>query len=152
MSWMECVLYSNFFCISDSISKIFSSSCESKAQGFEFLGVEIVSFMSEPPTLITLETHQGQFSSVQSLSHVWLFATPWTAATPGVYLNSCPLSRWCHSTISSSVIPFSFSLQSFPASGSFQMSQLFASGSQSIGVSVSTSVPPMTIQDWFPLG
>ena len=64
------------FCISDSISKIFSSSCESKAQGFEFLGVEIVSFMSEPPTLITLETHQGQFSSVQSLSHVRLFATP----------------------------------------------------------------------------
>ena len=59
---MDCVLYSNLFCNSDSISKIFSSSCESKAQGFEFLGVEIVSFMSEPPTLITLETHQGHFS------------------------------------------------------------------------------------------
>ena len=70
MSGMECVLYSNFFCNTDSISKIFSSSCDSKARDFEFLRVEIVSFMSEPPTLITLETHQGQFSSVQSLSHV----------------------------------------------------------------------------------
>ena len=72
--------------------------------------------------------------------------------TPGVYSNSCPFSRWCHPTISSSVIPFSFCLQSFPASGSFQMSQLFASGGQSIGVSASTSVLPMNIQDWFSLG
>ena len=150
MSWMECVLYSNLFCNSDSISKIFSSSCESKAQGFELLGVEIVSFMSEPPTLITLETHQGHFSQVQSLSRVWLFVTPWTAATPGVYSNSCPLSQWCHPTISSSVIPFSSCLQSFPASGSFQMSQLFASSGQSIGVSASTSVLPMNTQDWSP--
>ena len=152
MSWMECALYSNFFCNSDSISKIFSSSCESKAQGFEFSGVETVSFMSEPPTLITLETHQGQFSSVQSLSCVWFFATPWTAATPGVYSNSCPLSRWCHPTISFSVIPFSSCPQSFPASGSFQRSQLFASSGQNIGVSTSTSVLPVNIQDWFPLG
>ena len=76
------------------------------------------------------------FSSVQSLSHVQLFATPWTAArqaslsitTPGVYSNSCPLSRWCHPTISSSVIPFSSCLQSFLAWGSFQMSQFFKSG------------------------
>ena len=70
--------------------------------------------------------------------------------TPGVYSNSCPSSQWCHPTISSSV-PFSL-LQSFPASGSFQMSQLFISGDQSIGVSLSTSVLPMNIQDWFPLG
>ena len=63
--------------------------------------------------------------------------------TPRVYSNSCPLSRWCHPTISSSIIPFSSHLQSFPASGSFQMSQLFASGGQSIGVSASTSVLPM---------
>ena len=68
------------------------------------------------------------------------------------YLNSCPLSQWCHPTISSSVIPFSSHLQSFPASGSFQMSQFFASGGQSIGVSASASVCPMNIQDWFPLG
>ena len=71
--------------------------------------------------------------------------------TPGVYSNSCPLSQWCHPTISSSVIPFFSHLQSFPTSGSFQMSQLFASGGQSIGVSASTSVLPMNIQDWSPL-
>ena len=66
--------------------------------------------------------------------------------------NSCPSSRWCHPTISSSVILFSFCLQSFPASGAFPMSQFFASGGQSIGVSASASVLPMNIQDWFPLG
>ena len=76
---------------------------------------------------------------------------PWSP-TPRVYSNSCPLSRWWHPTISSSVIPFSSCPQSFPASGSFQMSQLFASGGQSIGVSASVSVLPMNIQDWFPLG
>ena len=72
--------------------------------------------------------------------------------TPRVYSNSCPLSWWWHPTISSSVIPFSSCLQSFLASRSFQMSQLFTSGSQSIGVSVSTSVLPMNTQDWSPLG
>ena len=71
--------------------------------------------------------------------------------TPGVHPNPCPLSRWCHPTISSSVIPFSFCPQSLPASGSFQMNQLFASGGQSIGVSASTSVLPMNTQDWSPL-
>ena len=77
---------------------------------------------------------------------------PYPLPTPGAYSNSYPLSRWCHPTISSSVIPFSSHLQSFPASGSFQMSQFFTSGSQSIGVSASASVLPMNIQDWFPLG
>ena len=77
---------------------------------------------------------------------------PCQSPAPGVYPNSCPLSRWCHLTISSSVIPFSSCLQSFPISGSFQMSQLFASGGQNIGVSPSTSVLPMNTQDWFPLG
>ena len=72
--------------------------------------------------------------------------------TPRAYTNSCPSSRWCHPTISSSVIPFSSTLQSFPTSGSSQMSQLFASGGQSIGFSASTTVLPMNIQDWFPLG
>ena len=101
----------------------------------------------------------GILSSVQSLSCVWLFATPWTAAhrppcpspTPGVYSNSCPLSWWCHPTTSSSVIPFSC-LQSFPASESFPMNKFFASGGQSIRVSASASVLPMNIQDWSPLG
>ena len=72
--------------------------------------------------------------------------------TPGVHPKPCPLCRWCHPAISSSVIPFSSCPQSFPASGSFQMSQLSASGGQSIGVLVSTSVPPMNTQDWSPLG
>ena len=78
---------------------------------------------------------------------------PCPSPTPGVYSNSCPLSRWCHPTISSSVIPFSSCLQYFPAaSGSFQMTQLFTSGGQNVGVSASTSVLPMNIQCWFPLG
>ena len=72
--------------------------------------------------------------------------------TPRVYSNSCPLSWWCHPTISSSVLPFSSCLQSFPASGSFPVSQFFASHGQSIGVSASASVLPMNIQDWSPLG
>ena len=75
---------------------------------------------------------------------------PCPSPTPGVYSNTCPLSWWCHPTISSSVVPFSFCLQSGPASGSFQMSQFFASRGQSIGVSA--SVLPMNIQDWFLLG
>ena len=77
---------------------------------------------------------------------------PVLSPTPGDYSNSCPLSRWCHPTISSSVIHFSSHLQSFPVSGSFKMSQLFASGGQSIEVSALASVLPMNIQDWFPLG
>ena len=98
-----------------------------------------------------------EISSVQSLSCVWLFATPWKlqharlpclSLSPGVCSNSCPLSQWCHLTISSSVIPFSC-LQSFPALRSFPMSQFFTSGGQSIGASASASVLPMTMQDWF---
>ena len=77
---------------------------------------------------------------------------PCPSSTPRVHPNPCPLSRWCHPTISSSVVPFSSYPQSFPASGSFQMSQLIASGGQSIGVSASASVLQMNIQDWSPLG
>ena len=76
---------------------------------------------------------------------------PCLSPTPGAYSNSCPSSHWCHPTISVSVVPFSSCLQSFPASESFQMSQFFASGGQSIGDSVSASVLPTNIQDWFPL-
>ena len=98
--------------------------------------------------------------SVQLSRSVMSFATLWTVirqaslslTNPGVYSHSCSLSRWCHPTISSSVVPFSSYPQSFPTSGSFPMSQLFASGGQSIGVSASASVLPMNIQDWFPLG
>ena len=99
-----------------------------------------------------------QFSSVQSLSHVWLFEThglqhtklPCSALSPRVYLNSSPLSRWCRPTSSSGVL-FSH-LQSFPASGYFPMNQFFTLGGQIIGVSASASVLPMDIQHWFPLG
>ena len=77
---------------------------------------------------------------------------PCPSPTPRVYSNSCPLSQWCHPAISSSVIPFFFCLQSFPASGSFQMSQFLASGGQSIEVSASASALPINIQDWFPPG
>ena len=77
---------------------------------------------------------------------------PCPSPTPGLYSSSCPLSQWCYPTISSSIVPFSSCLQSSPASGSFPMSQFFVSGGQSIGVSASTSLFPMNIQDWFPLG
>ena len=77
---------------------------------------------------------------------------PCPSPTPGAYSNSCPLSQWCYPTISSSVIPFSSCPQSFPASGSFPVSQLITSGGQNIRVSVSASVLPMNIQDWSPLG
>ena len=102
-----------------------------------------------------------QFSSVQFSRSVmydslWPYGLqharlPWPSPTPRAYSNSCPLSWWCHPIISSSVVPFFSCLQSFPASGSFQMSQ-FSSGGQSIGVSASASVLPVNIQDWFPLG
>ena len=97
---------------------------------------------------------------VQSLSRVWFFVTPWTATHQASLFftiswacsNSCPLSQWCHPAILSSVIPFCSCLQSFPASGSFPMSQLFSSGGLSIGVADSASVPSMNIQDSFPFG
>ena len=103
---------------------------------------------------------------VQSLSLVWLFAAPWTSgqeaslsftisqssSSSRACSNSCLLSQWWHPTISSSVVPFSSCPQSFPASGSFLMSQLFTSGGQSIGASASALILPMNIQDYFPSG
>ena len=99
----------------------------------------------------------GQFSHSVMSDSLWPHGLqhtrpPCLSPTPGVYSNSCPLSRWCHLTISSSVVPFSSCLQSFPASGSPQMSHLFASHGQRIGVSASASFFPMNTQDWFPLG
>ena len=99
-----------------------------------------------------------QFSSLtQSCLTLWFLGLqharlPCLPPTPRAYSNSCPSSWWCHPTISSSVIPFSSRLQSFPASGSFPVSLFFVSGGQSIGVSASASVLPMNIQGWFPLG
>ena len=112
-----------------------------------------------PPGDLRNPEIKPQCSTVQSLSCVPLFVIPWLQharppcppLTPGVHRNSCPLSRWCHPTISSSVVPFSSCPQSFPASGAFPVSQLFASGGQGFGVSVSASVLPMNSQEWFSL-
>ena len=114
------------------------------------------------PSLTDSTMYDLCFSSVQfscsvvsdslrphELQHAW---PPSPSPTPGVDPNPCPSSRWCHPTISSSVVPFSSWPQSFSASGSFQMNQLFTSGGQSTGISVSTSVLPMNTQDWSPLG
>ena len=97
-----------------------------------------------------------KFSLVQPNS-LWPYGLkharlPCPSPTPRACSNSCPSSQWCHPTMSSSVIPFSSCLQSFPASGSFLMSQLFSSGGQSFGASASASVFPVNIKDWFPLG
>ena len=109
-------------------------------------------FLTSSATFISV-----QFSRSVTSDSLWPYGLqharpPCPSTTPGIYSNSCPLSRWCHPTSSSSVIPFSSCPQSFPASGSFPMNQFFISGSQRIGVSASTSVLPINIQDWFPLG
>ena len=90
--------------------------------------------------------------SLQLHGLAWMDRLPCPSPTSGAYSNSWPLSQWCHPTISSSAVPFSSCLQSFPASGSFPRSQFFTSGGQSIVVSASGSVLPMNIQDWFLLG
>ena len=98
-------------------------------------------FSSITQSCLTLQSHR--------LQHARL---PCPSPTPGACSNSCELNQWWHPTISSSVIPFSSCLQSFPASGAFPMSQFFTSSGQSIGASAPASVLPMNIQDWFPLG
>ena len=103
-----------------------------------------------------VDFRSGQFSHSVMFNSLWPHGLqharlPYPSPAPGACSNSCPSSWWCHPTISSSVIPFSSCLQSFPSSGSFPMSQFFTSGGQSIGVSASASVLPMNIQDWFPL-
>ena len=102
---------------------------------------ECVCYCSVPKSCLTLRSHGRQHARL-----------PCPSLSPWVCSNSCPLSRWCHPTISSSVVPVSSGPQSFPASGSLPVSQFFTSGGQSIGVSASTSVLPMNIQDWIPLG
>ena len=105
---------------------------------------------------ISLDSSSVQFSCSVMSDSLWPYGLqharpPCLSPSSGVYSNSCLLSWWCHPTVSASVILFSC-LQSFPASGSFPMSQFFVSGGQSIGVSASASVLPMNIQDWYPLG
>ena len=162
---------------SGSIQKLFCGIYSAFKCSFdEFVGEKVVSLSYSsailgPPTgrfftnwAITeiLKIHTFSSASVQfshsvvsdslrphALQHTRL---PCPSPTPGGCSNSCASNQWCHPTISSSVIPFSSCLQSFPASGSFPMNQFFTSGGQSIGVSVSVPVIPMNIQDWFPLG
>jgi len=111
-------------------------------------------FSTTNPALFVVQQQQQLLSSVQlckshGLQHARL---PYPSLCPRVHSNSCPLNWWCHPTISSSVTPFSSFLQSFPSSGSFAMSQLFASGGQSIQASAWALFLPKTIQGWFPLG
>jgi len=118
---------------------------------FELIRVtHFLNFSFQKPNLVHF-SHSVTFNSLwpHGLQHP---RPPSPSPTSGVHPNLCPLSWWCHPTISSSVVPFSSRPQSFPASGSFPMSQRFTSGGQSIGVSASTSVLPMNIQDLSPLG
>ena len=118
----------------------------------EYYGILILSSLENQDCCVSVQfSHSVVSDSLQP--HGLQHARPsCPSPTPRVYSNSCPLSRWCHSTISSSAVPFSSCSQSFPASGSFQMSQLFASGGQRTAVSASTSVLPMNTQDWSLLG
>ena len=102
--------------------------------------LKLFQFSSVAQLCLTLRPHESQHAR-----------PPCPSPTPGVHPNPCPSSRWCHPAISSSIVPFSSCPQSFPASGSFLMSQLFTSGVQSNGASASASVLPMNIQDWYPL-
>ena len=111
----------------------------------------------QPRQYMKRQRHSVQFSRSVVFDYLWPHEPqharpPCLSPTPGVHPNPCPLSWWCHPTILSSVVPFSSCPLSFPGSGSFQMSQLFASGGQSIGVSASTSLLAMNTQDWSPLG
>ena len=130
----------------------------SQKTGFSSLQLHSHVWLFATPKLQHTRPPSVQFNSVAqpclTLCNPWATACrlPCPSPTPRAYSNSCPLSRWCHPTISSSVVPFSSRLQFFPASGSFQMSQSFTSGGQSIGVSASASVLLMNIQDWFSLG
>ena len=131
---------------------------------FDFLTVQtpLYTYLEEQYTTTQFSSQIKMISSVQFSCSVvsdslWSHGPqharpPCLSPTPGVYSNSCPLSWWCHPTISSSVISFSSGLQTFLASGSFPMSQFFASCDQSIGASASASVLPVNIQDLFPLG
>ena len=113
-----------------------------------FLGLKVL-WQKKKKTKSSSLVQSTKLFVTHGLKHV---RYPCPSPTPRVYSYSCPLSLWCHPTVSSSVFPFSSRLQSFPASGSFQMNQFFTSGGQSFGVSASASVLPINIQVWFPFG
>ena len=135
--------YANIFNLIIPVKILYSNhviSTDTKGWEFRYILFSSVQF-SHSVVSDSLRLHEPQHTR-----------PPCPPPTPTLYPNSCPLSRWCHLTISSSIVPFSSCPLSFPASGSFPMNQLFASGGQSIGVSASTSVLPMNTQDWSPLG
>ena len=133
--WFPLGLTGSIALLSNRLSWLFSSTTVWKHQFFN------AQFSSVAQLCLTLKPHRLQHAR-----------PPCPSPTPRACSNSCPLSRCCHPTISSSVVPFSSHLQSFPASGTFPRSQFLPSGGQSIGVSASALVLPMTIQHWFPLG
>ena len=133
-SWLLLIFFLFYLKSSSSASIFRDMTCFSSLSN-------ICEFSSVAQSCLTLQPHEPQHTRP-------LCPSP----TPRVHPNPCPSSQWCHPTISSSVIPFSSHLQSLPTSGYFPMSQLFASGGQSIRVSTSTSVLPMNTQDWSPLG
>ena len=137
--WHALVICTSFFCVPSSIAEFLQWI------GMVFIKTTTLFYMYPPQFSCFIVSASLRPHGLQHTR------PPCPSPTPGVYSNSCPLSRWCHPTIWSSVVPFSC-LQSFPASGTFQMSQLFASGVQSTGVSTSASVIPMNIQNWSPLG
>ena len=142
MHWILFVFV--FFCL----QKSFQASCPF-LKDHQWTLADIICLQS--PFSSGQFSHSVVYNSLQprGLKHA---RPPCPSPTPGACPNSCPSSRWCHPTILFSVIPFSSCFQSFPASGSFPMSQFFTSGGQSIGASASASVLPMNVQDWFPLG
>ena len=164
-----CAIASLCVTVTSQLGQVPHCSCALKmlgSSGFSFLLLSwgpqthqsyfpLIMWLRKTPTISSLGTVQFSCSVLSdSLQPYRLQHTrpPCPSPTPRICSNSYPLSWWCHPTISSSVVPFSSCLQSFPASGSFAMSQFFPSGGQSIGASASTLVLPMNIQDWFPLG
>ena len=116
------------------------------------ISLGVISWYPLPPQFSSAQFSRSVMSDSLRPHGLQQASLPCPSPTLGAYSNSCPSSRWCHPTISSSIVPFSSCLQSFPASGSFPMTQFFTSGGQSIGVSASASVLSMNIQDWFPSG
>ena len=122
------------------------------SQGFVRTACVCDSIIEITPTFVSVQFSRSVVSNSLQPHESQHARPPCPSPTPGVFPSSCPSSWWCHPAISSSVVPFSSCPQSLPASESFPMSQLFAWGGQSIGVSASASVHSMNIQDWFPLG
>ena len=146
---IQFILFSGRFCLLSL--KLYFLCLQVCGGGFGFGLIRWI--LNESSILESVSQFSGSVASNSLWRHEPQHARlPCPSPIPRVHPNPCPLSQWCHPTISSSIVPFASCPQSFPASVSFQMSQLFTSGGQSIGVSASRSVLPMNTQDWSPLG